>query len=182
MKNINEYKTRFNILMESEMGDVKPLIMEANPGDAAPLEQLPKEIQDFVKRYNLSGNFNYASVSGKIGVEFGYNKGNRHSSIGVSDIQTYEANKEKLSQCQERSKFYSDTYNNLMTGTNTQQDPRMQQHCKRDPNHPACRNQGGGRMDNYQAQSKAAELMNQKYPNMEFCSAVESVQNIINMK
>jgi len=29
MKNINEYKRRFNILMESEMGNVKPLISEA---------------------------------------------------------------------------------------------------------------------------------------------------------
>ena len=28
MKNLNNYKRRFNILMESEMGDVKPLIME----------------------------------------------------------------------------------------------------------------------------------------------------------
>ena len=29
MKNLNEYKRRFNILMESEMGDVRPLISEA---------------------------------------------------------------------------------------------------------------------------------------------------------
>lgn len=29
MKNLNEYKRRFNILMESEMGNVKPLISEA---------------------------------------------------------------------------------------------------------------------------------------------------------
>ena len=28
MKNLNDYKRRFNILMESTMGDVKPLIME----------------------------------------------------------------------------------------------------------------------------------------------------------
>jgi len=29
MKNLNDYKRRFNILMESEMGDVRPLISEA---------------------------------------------------------------------------------------------------------------------------------------------------------
>ena len=29
MKSINEYKRRFNMLLESKMGDVKPLISEA---------------------------------------------------------------------------------------------------------------------------------------------------------
>jgi len=163
MKNINEYKRRFNTLMESTMGDVKPLIMEQKPGDDAPLEQLPKEIQDFVKRYNLSGSFNYSSVNGKIGIRFGYNKGNTHSDIAASDIQTYEANKEKLSQCQERSKFFKETYNNLLTGTNGQsQDPQNQ-----DPKR--------------KAYTEATTLMNQKFPNMEFCGMVQKVDNIIKM-
>jgi hypothetical protein len=37
MKTINEYKNRFNQLMESTMGDVKPLIMEQSTGETLPV-------------------------------------------------------------------------------------------------------------------------------------------------
>jgi len=48
MKNLNEYKRRFNILMESEMGNVKPLIMEQPEEEMIdePVKEDP-EVYDF---------------------------------------------------------------------------------------------------------------------------------------
>jgi len=40
MKNINEYKRRFNILMESTMGDVRPLLNESSCGSGDNIEPI----------------------------------------------------------------------------------------------------------------------------------------------
>jgi len=45
MDNLNEYKNRFYTLMESTMGNVKPLITEQTVPKIPPLSNLPQEIQ-----------------------------------------------------------------------------------------------------------------------------------------
>ena len=54
MKTINEYKNRFNQLMESIMGDVKPLIMEQPTGDTPTLKITKAVFDDFGKGQNTT--------------------------------------------------------------------------------------------------------------------------------
>lgn len=182
--------SRTIILSEEEKRNIKKMygmINEQKVGDKAPLESLPKEIQDFVKRYNLQGYFNYSSVNGKIGERFGYNKGNAHSDTSVADIQTFMKNKGQISKCQEREKFYNDTLKKLMSGGGMSNDdknidPRMKEMCKRYPNDPECiKMNSGKRMSERDAREKATELTNNKFRNMDFCGVTMKVQRIIKM-
>jgi len=155
MGNIENYKTRFNQLMESTIGNVKPLIMEG-PGDDVTVDKLPQDFQTFVKQYGLSGTFNETGQSSTMG-EYGYNNGNVHTGFNSSEIKTYEQHKGELQKCQERSEQYSKIYNNLITkGTTT--------------------------MDRRQAQVEADKQINSLYPNMGFCGVVIKMNGIVTGK
>jgi hypothetical protein len=156
MGNIENYKTRFNQLMESTMGNVKPLIMEG-PGDDVTVDKLPQDFQTFVKQYGLTGTFNETGQSSTTG-EYGYNKGNVHTGFNSSEIKTYEQHKGELQKCQKRDKKYFEIYNNLIKGTTTSnQDPKM-------------------------AKVKADSLIDSLYPNMGFCDVVIKMNNVVTGK
>ena len=82
MKNINEYKRRFNTLMESEMGDVKPLINEQEQ-DVPLWRQVVQKVGDskFTKRHwntdeqpaAIIGDYNGKHIMvGKMGLNFAF--------------------------------------------------------------------------------------------------------------
>ena len=172
----------------SRISGMYGLVNEQKDGDDAPLEQLPKQIQDFVKKYNLQGSFNYSSVTGKIGERFGYNKGNKHSDIAVSDIQTYEKNKGQASKCMEREEYFNRTLSNIMNGNESEEeDPRMKdpykrKYCERFPDDPRCPgNQGNQIRDERNAREEAERLTNKKFGDMNFCGVTMKVRDIIDM-
>ena len=168
----------------SRISGMYGLVNEQKAGDKAPLEQLPKQIQDFVKKYNLTGYFNYSSVNGKIGERFGYNKGNTHSDIAVSDIQTYEKYEGQASKCVEKEEYFKKTLADIMNGNESEKDPRMKDrnkrnYCEKFPNDPRC--PGNQIRDERKAREEAKRLTNEKFPNMEFCSVLGKVRDIIDM-
>ena len=82
MKTINEYKNRFNQLMESTLGDVKPLIMEQNFKDEL-IKQGYKDITSWFLsdvgvvyipdgEYVGEGNQDYVHIKTPQGVDTGY--------------------------------------------------------------------------------------------------------------
>ena len=152
MKNLNQYKNRFNQLMESTLGNVKPLIMEQpKAGDPVTLEQLPQEIQNFVKTYGLTGTFNQTSVNGEFGKTFGYKKGNTSSDLSVEEVNTYETNKSQYNKCVERGERWKELSKSLNV---------------RDRNE----------------YEKAKQTLNSEFPNMDWCGTAIKVQRIINLK
>lgn len=169
----------------SRISGMYGLVNEQKAGDKAPLEQLPKQIQDFVKKYNLTGYFNYSSVNGKIGERFGYNKGNTNSDIAVSDIQTYEKYKGQASKCKEREEYFKKTLSDIMNGNESEEeDPRMKdrnkrKYCERFPDDPRC--PGNQIRDERNAREEAERLTNKKFGDMNFCGVTMKVRNIIDM-
>jgi len=176
------------MLIESSMGDVKPLINEQSvtvePGDDVSVQSLPQEFQTFVKQYDLTGTFNQTVQSSSSG-EYGYNKGNSSYAFDTSDIKTYEKHKGDYQKCIEIRKEEETIYNNLINGTQTSidMDPKMTKLCKYRPQDPRCRqNVSGKKMDKSSASIETVNQINQKYPGMEYCGVVIKMQHVVNNK
>ena len=121
-------------------------------GDPVSVDQLPQEIQDFVKTYGLTGTFNQTSVNGVFGKTFGYRKGNTSSDLSVELVNTYETNKSQYNKCIERS----NRWNELTKSIDVRRDPRKYEEVKK--------------------------TLNSEFPNTNWCGAAIKVQGIINLK
>jgi len=150
--NSNKHKEMKVIkLKESDLHRIiKRVLNEQQAGDDIKKRKLPQEILNFIKKYKIKAKYNLVSVSGTLGVRFGVNQGKNHSDISVEDINTYEKNKNNLSKCTERDKYF----NQLMDAED----------------------RGYSRRDR---EKEVEQQVNQKYPHMEYCGVLQKVQTII---
>lgn len=105
------------VIMEQETDE--PIVgpsEESTKGAEIKKEKLPKEIQDFIKKYNIEATYFYKSKraiapDGTIADfvdrndTFGVMIGNNYYPISVEDIVTYERNKNNQSKCDEKVKY-----------------------------------------------------------------------------
>ena len=137
-------------------------------GDDIEKEELPTEIQNFIKKYNINATYNLVSVSGKLGVRFGVNQGKSHSDISIEDINTYEKNKNNLRKCTERGAYYDKLMDSHSDGPDVE-DGQNRSHGRYDDDER-------GRRSNSR---EVEQQVNQKYPNMKYCGVVQKVDRII---